>query len=58
LEERAQDSLSLATVFSLLMTDRNNIDLLKKAIAFPDLAEACRNDLKKILTFAQRNSEK
>lgn len=56
LEERAQDSLSLATVFSLLMTDRDNIDLIKRAIALPDLAEACRNDLIKILTFAQRNS--
>lgn len=49
LEERNPDSLSVSQVFSIFRSNRENIDLIKKAIDEPFLAESCRKDIMKIL---------
>ncbi|HAH23046.1 MAG TPA: MOSC domain-containing protein [Prolixibacteraceae bacterium] len=47
--ERNPDSLSVEQVFSLFGKNNQNIDMLKKAIAEPFMAQSCRKDLQKIL---------
>jgi MOSC domain-containing protein YiiM len=47
--ESNPDSLSVSQVFSIFRRNRENIDLIKKAIDEPFLAESCRKDIQKIL---------
>ena len=49
--ERNPQSLSLVEVFSVFRLDRENRELMKKAIAEPFLADSCRKDIRKILEF-------
>ncbi|MDO9613211.1 MAG: MOSC domain-containing protein [Bacteroidota bacterium] len=47
--ESNQDSLSVDQVFSVFRRKRTDIDLIKKAIDEPFLAESCRKDIQKLL---------
>ena len=47
--ESNPESLSLSEVFSIFRSNRTDIDLIKKAIAEPFLAESCRKDIQKLL---------
>lgn len=49
LMESNPDSFSVAQVYSLFRKNQNDVDLLKKAIADPLLAQSCRKDLQKML---------
>ncbi len=53
LVQQAENSMTLAGVFSLFTREINNVELLRKAIAIPELAAACRKDLNKLLAFAE-----
>jgi MOSC domain-containing protein YiiM len=46
--ERNSESLSVSQVFSIFTGNRENGDLILKAINEPYLAESCRNDIMKI----------
>jgi MOSC domain-containing protein YiiM len=46
--ERNQDSLSVAQVFSIFRNKRSNMELIKRAIDEPFLADSCRKDIRKI----------
>jgi MOSC domain-containing protein YiiM len=46
--ERNPDSLSIADVFSIFSINRQNWELIQKAIMEPYLAESCRRDIQKI----------
>lgn len=48
LQSRNQESLSVSEVFSLFRINRENQDLIQKAIQEPFLAESCRKDLQKL----------
>ena len=54
IEKQADESLSLQEVFSLFTHKMNDLTLMKQAIAIPELAAACRKDLTKILSFAEK----
>ncbi|MDP3432038.1 MAG: MOSC domain-containing protein [Bacteroidota bacterium] len=43
------DSLSVSQVFSIFRSNKTNINLIKKAIDEPFLAESCRKDIQKLL---------
>ncbi|MDO9040215.1 MAG: MOSC domain-containing protein [Bacteroidota bacterium] len=43
------DSLSVSQVFSIFRSNRTDINLIKKAIDEPFLAESCRKDIQKLL---------
>lgn len=47
--ESNQDSLSVSQVFSIFRSNRTDINLIKKAIDEPFLAESCRKDIQKLL---------
>jgi len=47
--ESNPESLSLSEVFSIFRSNRTDIDLIRKAIAEPFLAESCRKDIQKLL---------
>lgn len=49
LKKRNPESLSISQVFSIFRSNRENNDLIKKAIDEPFLAESCRNDIRKVL---------
>jgi len=49
---RNADSLSVSEVFSIFRLQRDNADLMIKAINDPFLAESCRKDIRKILDFS------
>ena len=44
-----KQNFSLATVFHLLYNGQDNQEDVRRAIEMPELAEACRSDLKKLL---------
>lgn len=48
--ERNPNSLSVSQVFSLFRSNRNDQELIQKAIEEPFLAESCRRDLLKLLS--------
>ncbi|MBV5314512.1 MAG: MOSC domain-containing protein [Prolixibacteraceae bacterium] len=50
--DRNTDSLAVSEVFSIFRLQRDNADLLIKAINDPLLAESCRTDIRKILDFS------
>ncbi|MGQ8338563.1 MOSC domain-containing protein [Sunxiuqinia sp. A32] len=52
LMQKAANSLSLVDVFSLFSRNIDNKELLEQAISIPELGEACRKDLKKLLSFS------
>lgn len=52
LTDRNTDSLSVSEVFSIFRMQRENADLMSKAINNPFLAESCRKDIRKILDFS------
>lgn len=47
--ERNPDSLSVSQIFSIFRSNRNNPELIQKAIAEPFLADSCRKDILKIM---------
>jgi MOSC domain-containing protein YiiM len=47
--ESNPDSLSVSQVFSIFRINRTDINLIKKAIDEPFLAESCRKDIQKLL---------
>lgn len=47
--QRNPESLSVGQVFSIFRRNRNNLELIHKAIAEPFLAESCRRDIEKII---------
>lgn len=47
--ESNPDSLSVSQVFSIFRSNRTDINLIKKAIDEPFLAESCRKDIQKLL---------
>lgn len=49
LKEKTENSLSLVDVFSLFTCQIDNTDLIKKAIAIPELAAAYRKQLTKLI---------
>ena len=53
LEKQADESMTLTEVFSLFTQQINNTTLLRQAIEIPELADACRKDLKKLLSFTE-----
>jgi MOSC domain-containing protein YiiM len=50
--DRNTDSLPVSEVFSIFRLQRDNADLMRKAINDPFLAESCRKDIRKILDFS------
>ena len=50
LMERDPESLSVSQVFSIFHHNRDNVELIQKAIAEPFIAESCRRDIEKLLT--------
>lgn len=52
LVDRNTDSLVVSEVFSIFRLQRDNADLMRKAINDPFLAESCRKDIRKILDFS------
>lgn len=55
LVEQGTEALSLADVFALFTSERNNIPKLRQAIAIPEMAASCRKDLTKRLRHAEEN---
>ena len=53
LKKDASNNMSLQEVFALFSNHSGDTELLKKAIVIPELAEACRKDLNKLLKFAE-----
>ncbi len=49
LKEKAKNSLSLVDLFSFFTHQIDNVEMIKKAIEIPELAEAWRKSLKKLL---------
>lgn len=49
LKEKANNSLSLVDLFSFFTHQIDNVEMIRKAIAIPELAEAWRKSLKKLL---------
>jgi MOSC domain-containing protein YiiM len=47
--ESNPDSLSVSQVFSIFRSNRTDINLIKKAIDEPFLADSCRKDIQKLL---------
>ena len=52
LEKQATGNMTLAEVFSLFTRNNDQAELLRRAIEIPELAEACRKDLTRLLSFA------
>lgn len=50
LMERDPDSLSVSQVFSIFHSNKENLELIQKAIAEPFIAASCRRDIEKLLT--------
>lgn len=48
------ESLSISQVFSIFRVNRTNLDLIKKALQEPFLAESCRRDIKKIFELSEK----
>jgi len=48
--ERDPESLSVSQVFSIFHSNKENLELLRKAIAEPFIAASCRRDIEKLLT--------
>jgi MOSC domain-containing protein YiiM len=53
LEKLAEGNMTLKEVFALFTHNSNDVKLLRQAIGIPELAEACRKDLSKLLKFAE-----
>jgi len=47
--KRDNDSLAVSQVFSIFRSNSENMDLIRKAIAEPYLANSCRRDIKKLI---------
>jgi MOSC domain-containing protein YiiM len=53
LEKQAASNMTLQEIFSLFTHQIDRADLLRQAIEIPELAEACRKDLTKLLLYAE-----
>jgi MOSC domain-containing protein YiiM len=53
IEQSAPNNMSLSEIFALFTHEIDNVKKLQQAIEIPELAAACRKDLKKLLSFAE-----